>query len=752
MLNGDFFAWYLDDPNWFNFESPMNQIIMRLSQISFDVTRKSAASVRDLFKGLYMSFVPEAIRHALGEYYTPDWLAEHVLDRAEYHPQQSLIDPTCGSGTFVLEALKRRIAASQPNSSAGEILNGIYGLDLNPLAVLATRASLVIYLADRFDPENPVNLPVYLSDAISPAVSVNGYYRHSLLTERGTVGFRLPTQFVENPEFFNWMARIRVAIDADMLPADIVDDLKIRAPGGWNTADDLLAIRETVESLHQLHREGWNGIWCSILADRFAAGSIQPVDLVAGNPPWVKWSNLPSEYADFIKPRCIELGIFSDDSWVGGIELDISPIVTYESIEKYCRQNGKLAFLITGTVFTNESSQGFRRWMFPATSHRRAEAFQVLMVEDYKAVKPFDRVNNHPALLVITRNQKPTQYPLPYHLWRLPANRNRIFRNATEFRRSATMTSVSAKPVPGTDAGPWLKGRPTDLTLWEYLFDGSNPNYRARKGVTTDANGVYFVHPEIADAGNPTIRVSNDPGLGRRAIPQVSRVRVESDSLYPLLRGQGVKPFKALPDEEYRIMVPQSGMRADSDLPLTQPLTFGYLQRFESALRSRSSYRRFMRGQPFWGLWTVGAYTFSPWKVVWQEMGGTRFSAAYIGSVDDQVLGTKIVVPDHKVYFVPVETEDEAAYLTGILNTPYVARAIAGYAAALSLGASPVEYLNIPAFDPSHTDHQTISDIAQAITRADGEATDDQRRELMEAVARVFHIPLSMVHQWADEQ
>jgi hypothetical protein len=132
MLNGDFFAWYRDDQAWDTYAKDIAAVIRTLRAISFDVTRKTPESTRDLFKGLYMSFVPRALRHSLGEYYTPDWLAAHALDQVRWKSTQELLDPTAGSGTFILEALKRRLAAN-PKASAADLISGLWGLDLNPL-------------------------------------------------------------------------------------------------------------------------------------------------------------------------------------------------------------------------------------------------------------------------------------------------------------------------------------------------------------------------------------------------------------------------------------------------------------------------------------------------------------------------------------------------------------------------------------------------------------------------------------------
>ena len=110
-------------------------------------------------------------------------------------------------------------------------------------------------------------------------------------------------------------------------------------------------VAATMRTLVTLHQQKWDGIWCAILAERFAAGAIPRVATIAGNPPWVKWSHLPPDYAAFIQPQCRRLGVFSDAVWVGGIEADISTVITYEAVRKWLAPGGRLGFLITGPVF-----------------------------------------------------------------------------------------------------------------------------------------------------------------------------------------------------------------------------------------------------------------------------------------------------------------------------------------------------------------------------------------------------------------
>lgn len=736
VLVGDFFSWYAYDSAWPNLAPKLGSLLDRLGTVNFDVTKKTPESTRDLFKGLYQSFVPRALRHALGEYYTPDWLASHTLDRLEWSPDEALLDPTCGSGTFLLEALRRRLCvASNEERTAKRLLHGLYGLDLNPLAVLTARASLVVSLAPYMDPAEPVRLPIFLADALNPTMLEGDLYTHRLQTELGTMNFAVPRRLVRKYNYYDFFNRLRELIDADGETDQILDTLLREFDFGLLTDAESEALRSTVSNLVLMHKREWNGIWCALLADRFSTGEIPAVEKICGNPPWVKWSHLPPEYAEFIKDRCYDMGVFSDDRWVGGIESDISTVVTYEAVARWLRPNGRLAFLITGTVFSNESSQGFRRFRLRHMDVR----FGPIVVEDFSRIKPFEGVTNFATLMILERDRE-TEYPIPYRVWRPRDNQRDKVRQVTseaEFVAVAECDEFLASPVPGTDAGPWIVGTEEDHELWTRLFVAGKRHYLARKGVTTDRNGIFFLRLNgIAPDG--TCMIENDPELGRKArIPRV-RARIENQHIFPLLRGRGVSAFRAQPDEDYHILVPQRGMNGDETLPHTARLTYAFLQRFREELEGRSSYRRFQRNQPFWSLWSTGTYTFSPFKVTWREMGGGEFAAAYIGPHLDPLLGERVVILDHKLYFVPLESEEEAAYLTGLLNAPVIAHAIASYAAQLSLGVSVVEYLGIPAFDPTNPTHTGISRLAMDITRRKADPTEGELGELNRLAHQLF--------------
>jgi len=135
------------------------------------------AESRDLLKQLYQHLFPKSVRHDLGEYYTPDWLAELVLNELGYDgdPDKRLLDPACGSGTFLVMTINRIkgwFNEHRHECGFGEdellqkILSNVIGFDLNPLAVMAARTNYLLAVRDLLRHGGEIELPVYLCDSI----------------------------------------------------------------------------------------------------------------------------------------------------------------------------------------------------------------------------------------------------------------------------------------------------------------------------------------------------------------------------------------------------------------------------------------------------------------------------------------------------------------------------------------------------------------------------------------------------------
>jgi len=116
----------------------------------------SLGVTEDVFRILYEFLVEPKVRRELGEYYTPLWLVEMMLN--EFNVKDRIIlDPFCGSGTFLVKAFYRKVNEGEdPDKALGEVV----GFDINPLAVAVARAELVIaYLrVTGREPGNPPHI------------------------------------------------------------------------------------------------------------------------------------------------------------------------------------------------------------------------------------------------------------------------------------------------------------------------------------------------------------------------------------------------------------------------------------------------------------------------------------------------------------------------------------------------------------------------------------------------------------------
>lgn len=112
----------------------------------------------DVFGGVYRNLYPAPARKALGEFYTPDWLATLLLRQLD-SGESPILDPTCGSGVFLLAGVRMMLARGIAPQT---ILERIRGFDLNPLGVLMARANIALAL----ELETDRAIPIFLRDSI----------------------------------------------------------------------------------------------------------------------------------------------------------------------------------------------------------------------------------------------------------------------------------------------------------------------------------------------------------------------------------------------------------------------------------------------------------------------------------------------------------------------------------------------------------------------------------------------------------
>ena len=83
-----------------------------LEQAALILSRWDFSTVRgDILSGVYDRYLDVAQRRRLGEVYTRPEIARFMLEAADWKPDQTILDPACGTGTFLVEALVSRLDA-----------------------------------------------------------------------------------------------------------------------------------------------------------------------------------------------------------------------------------------------------------------------------------------------------------------------------------------------------------------------------------------------------------------------------------------------------------------------------------------------------------------------------------------------------------------------------------------------------------------------------------------------------------------
>ena len=558
FLEGDFFGWYLDVWNDNIYES-LKRLICSLANYSLVTLDVDPDTTRDLLKKVYQQLMPRELRHNLGEYYTPDWLAErllNMLDGGEFKgdPDKRLLDPACGSGTFLVIAIKRiRQYASEKTLSESrvlqKILSNVVGFDLNPLAVISARTNYLLALGEFLQYRTgDVNIPVYLCDSIMTPQEGEDLFERGVKFNTAVGPFFAPRALVQAKYIDDLSNFLEDAVKLNLNREQFVEKLCQKLPlNPEQDTKDIGVVCSLYEKLQNLERQGVNGIWARIIKNAFAPLFVGRFDYVAGNPPWINWQSLPEQYRQNTKPLWISYGLFPHggmDTILGKGKKDISMIMTYVSMDKYLKSRGKLGFLITQSVFkTSGAGQGFRKFRLG----EKGAPVQVLHVDDMVELNPFEGASNRTSL-VILRKGNPTKYPMPSYLyWRKTAKGKSIPLEAMldEVLEMTERKQFTAEPVDENDpTSPWLTGRPKALRAVRNVLGQSD--YVAHAGVYSGgANGVYWVDV-VAKRPDGQVVISNITKGAKRKVESV-QAAIEPDLLYPLLRGRDIKRWRPEP-------------------------------------------------------------------------------------------------------------------------------------------------------------------------------------------------------------
>jgi type II restriction/modification system DNA methylase subunit YeeA len=742
FLEGDYFSWYLDELDG-ELAEAFAEVSRRLSDYEIATPQLEPEFARDLLKRLYQNLVPRELRHRLGEYYTPDWLANFLLDEVglsyenimrmgEEDPLKPLkirvLDPACGSGTFLVLYISRlrRYAEEHYLTDVllGYLLTNVVGYDLNPLAVLTARTNYLLAVADLLAySKGPVELPVYLSDSImietQPRVEGNIYI---LRTAGGE--FAVPVSIVEKGLLSSILAEVSRALE-NMFS---VEEFRKRLEFVFRLeSGEVTYVTKLYGDLLKLEQEGRNRVWVAIIRNAFAPLLKGKFDFVVGNPPWVNWENLPESYREVSKSLWDYYGLteLAGKTGLGKVKKDLAMLFLTRCYHMYLKEGGVLGFLVPFTLFKTQAGAGFRRYL--------ARRTRIRVVHDLVTLYPFEGAVNRTAAVVVekvdTEELDPAKIEdenlsdgIKHVVWVNPSKKPvSTDKPLEEVLRETRRYHVVMVPLePRKPESPWMQLTSKAVEAVRKLLSGPQ-YYEAHAGVYVGLNQVYFVRI-MGKTPDGRLVITNPPEPGQKKSVNQVEAAVEPDLVYPLVRGRDVKKWFVNFEDRYIILPhdPKTAKPLNEMTIKTQfPNTYDYFNRFKKALEMRSIHKLWGKSNPFYTVYDIGVYTFAPYKVVWKNIAGAitgkaEFSCAAITEkIEDPYLGQKIIIPNVKLMLAEVSTPEEAYYLAGVLNSTFVRSVVASYVIETGISTHILDVIKVPKFDPSNLTQRRIAKLSK---------------------------------------
>lgn len=720
VVEEDFFDWVLQAEGGEEF---VLDLVRRVARFDWSATMQ-----HDVLKSLYTSVIAQETRESLGEYYTPDWLADRMVKHVYTDPlNQRLLEPSTGSGTFLIHAVRAHLEAAEDSGmTVGEAIRSttshVIGMDIHPVAVALARVSYLIAIGQQRlldDTRGPVTVPVYLGDSIQweqhtdllagtndITISTAG---DDLVAGGGALfgdDLRFPLSVLDDATRFDQLVSemADAAVDEAKYtwkPATVMKPIMTRA--GMTEDEDREILVLTFDTMRRLHLSGRNHIWGyyvrNLIRPLWLTRPKNNVDVLVGNPPWLRYSKMTppmqDRYKSLARPRSLLTG------GLGASARDLSTLFVVRAVELYLKEGGRFAFVMPHGVLTRQPHVGFRSGNWSSKSLSLTVAFHESWdLDDIDTGFPM-------TSCVVQGTLSPSAGPLSPDVlaWHgtLGSQVDRPWSSIANLVKTDSRAVAPAGEAPDAAASPYRS--------------------QFRQGAILVPRYLIFVEEDTAPnplgAGAGRIKVSSSRSTQEKPPwkhqPSLTGT-VEKSVLRDVYLGENIAPYRSLEPRRAVLPVSTDRIMTPSEIDalsgagkwwgdVEAAWEVGRKPRENLSLLERFDYHAQLSSQ----------LPLLAHRVVYSK-SGNRLAAARLSS------DTAII--DHKLYWAAVGSADEARYLVGILNSATLLDRVTPLQAKGLFGPRDFDkyVFNIPfpSYDQGLADH---IDIAKLVTEAEETAS-----------------------------
>lgn len=697
VVEADFFDWVVHVPDGEPFVRSLARRVgrFRWQEIGGDV-----------LKVLYESVITAPTRKRLGEYYTPDWLAEQIVSATiEWPLEARVLDPACGSGTFLFHAARRYLAAAEgAGQSVGTAIAGltehVFGMDLHPVAVTLARVTYLLAIGrDRLT--NPdrgsIQVPVYLGDAVQwRREAVNLFSGGDLIVEVDDQiqlfdsELRFPEELLEDPGRFNQIVESMTKLAGARRPGSAVQSLSGLYQLHAVSAEAQVTLDTTFRRLCDLHDQGRDHIWSyyvrNLARPWWLALEQNRVDILVGNPPWLAYRFMTEAMQNAFREYSDERGL-----WHGAkvaTHQDLSGLFLVRAVERYLKIGGRFAFVMPNAAVDRGQFRGLRTGLYMLRGAVNPMAIAFARAWDLRRIRPhfFPRGS---AVLFGARADEPKPLPREIVSWsgQVP-EQNSSWEGVKDHLEQSAGTARPAND--------------NATSLWSDRF---------RNGATIFPRLLFFVTRQAAGplglpAGRVLVRSLKRVNDKRpwKDLPALEGV-IETEFIRPVLLGESVIPYRIA--EKFEAVLPRDNMGlmdAHTDrLDAYEGLAAWWRRAEATWEKHRSSEKLTLNQQLDYQSKLAKQFPIQPERILYTA-SGMHLAAAR--------LSDRRAVVEHSLYWATAASRAEAHYLVAILNSVAITELVRPF---MSYGKDERHFdknvwqIPVPLYDPTDDLHSRLA-------------------------------------------